>query len=178
MKILIAFATTEGHTHAVAQAMTNAAEAGGHEVTMCNVEEPLHGVDVADFDRVIAAGSVHSGHHQEALELFVFANREVLGNKPTLFVSVSMAAAFKDTAADAARYVEDFCERSEWRPTSHVLVAGATKHGALGWFEQTALGSGDVAAHLDKEMKEDRVFTDWDALNRAVTAFLDGGGTA
>ncbi len=173
MNIMIAYATTEGQTRKVAETAGKQLAEAGHEVVLHDVQGLQKNVSVGDFDRIIVAGSVHNRRHQEPLELFAFAHRNELAAKPTLLISVSMAAAFDDSRNDAEGYVERFCSDAKWQPSRHVMVAGAMKHGEYGWYEENLLRAGDLAKHADEEMHEDREFTDWDQLRQSVAEFME-----
>ena len=79
-----------------------------------------------------------------------------------MLVSVSLAAAFPDTAEEARSYVGTFLEAAEWQPAQTILVAGAIKPGIYDWFQQSALLEGDLAAHLDEDLSGTKEFTDWE----------------
>ena len=172
MNILIAYATTEGQTDKISRFIGGKLADGGHQVVYHNVIDLSWRLSVADFDRAIVAGSVHSGKHQEALDLFVFANHAQLNNMPTLFVAVSLAVVFPDSRKDAEKYVDVFKESTGWKPNECLLVAGAMRHGAYSWFEESKLLEGDLADHAHEELKEDQEFTDWTALHNSVVEFV------
>ena len=171
MNILIAYATTEGQTQKIAKFIAGLLADGGHQVQVHDVCEPSGGLTVSAYDKVIVAGSVHSGKHQSDLQLFVFANRDRLNDLSGMLVSVSLAAAFPDTAEEARGYVGTFLEAAQWRPAQTVLVAGAVKPGTYDWFQQSALLEGDLAAHLDEDLSGTKEFTDWEDLKQKVTVF-------
>ncbi|MEX0344712.1 MAG: flavodoxin domain-containing protein [Rhizobiaceae bacterium] len=172
MNLLIAYATTEGQTEKIARRIGSDLSGAGHEVHFCNVSEVAGGASPSDVDRVIVAGSVHSANHQKDLEMYVFANRDQLNAMPTLFLSVSLAAAFVDNREDAERYVDTFKEKTGWEPTAHSLVAGAVKPDYYDWFEESALMEGDLASHISTDLTQEYEFTDWEALNRSVSDFV------
>ncbi|WP_196220528.1 flavodoxin domain-containing protein [Roseibium denhamense] len=171
MNYLIAYATTEGQTDKIAKFIAKILSQEGHEVRFHNVSDLSGGLSVSEYDRVIVAGSVHSGQHQADLQLFVFANREQLGAKPGMLISVSLAAAFPDTADEAKGYADTFLEAAHWKPAQTVLIAGAVKPGLYDWFEKSALLEGDLAAHVNEDLEETREFTDWNALTEQVSEF-------
>jgi len=171
MNVLIAYATTEGQTQKIAKFIGGVLSAGGHQVRLHNVSDPYGGLSLSDYDKMIVAGSVHSGAHQSDLQLFVFAHRDRLGRLPGMLVSVSLAAAFTDTAEEAKKYVDTFLEAAQWKPTQIVMVAGAVKPGIYDWFQQSALRDGDLASHLTEDLQSTKEFTDWDDLTRKITAF-------
>lgn len=171
VNVLIAYATTEGQTDKIAKFMAATLTRDGHEVRFHNVSDLSGGLSVADHDKVIVAGSVHSGKHQPDLELFGFANREKLNQASSLFVSVSLAAAFPDTFEEARGYVDSFLEATHWKPEETLLIAGAVKPGNYDWFQKSALLEGDLAGHLNEDLQDTREFTDWDALEQKVSDF-------
>lgn len=171
VNFLIAYATTEGQTDKIAKFIAATLNDEGHEVRFHNVSDLSGGLSITDFDKVIVAGSVHSGKHQADLELFAFANRERLNGIPGLLVSVSLAAAFADTLDEAGGYVGTFLEATQWTPSETILIAGAVKPGNYDWFQKSALLEGDLAGHLNEDLQEMREFTDWDALKQKVTDF-------
>ncbi len=173
MNVLIIYATTEGHTGKVVDFISELLTEQGHSVSAFDTEGGNERPKIDDFDAVIIAGSVHSGKHQEALELFIFANRDELNKLPTLFLSVSMAAAFEDSRADAERYVREFSKSTNLKPSDQLMVAGAIRPGDHDYYQEATLEYGDLAAHAQTDMKEDKVFTDWDALRDHVIRFVD-----
>jgi len=172
MKVYIIYATTEGHTRKVVKTLGDALSKLNHEVAFYDVGSEQERLAIAKFDKVMVAGSVHNGKHQEALNLFVFANKDELKKRKTLFLSVSMAAAFDDSRSDAERYVREFEESTNWKPSSHLLVAGAIKHSNYGYYEEASLQYGDLTGHAFSELKEDRIFTDWPAVIANVSQFI------
>lgn len=171
MNVLIAYASTEGQTQKIAKFIATLLAENGHQVQTHNVSDPSGSLTVSDYDKVIVAGSVHSAKHQPDLQLFVFANRDRLNDVPAMLVSVSLAAAFPDTAEEARSYVGTFLEAAEWQPAQTILVAGAIKPGIYDWFQQSALLEGDLAAHLDEDLSGTKEFTDWEDLKQKVVAF-------
>ena len=171
LRYLIAYASTEGQTEKIAKFIEAALMASGHDVRLHNVCGLSGGLSVSDFDRAILAGSVHSAKHQSDLELFAFANRDRLNEMPGMFVSVSLAAAFPDTTQEAKDYADAFLQAAKWKPTKIALVAGAVKPGNYDWFDKSALLEGDLAGHVNEDLKDTREFTDWETLSGLITEF-------
>ena len=173
MKFLIAYCTTEGQTRKIVQAIADQIQVAGDEVVVDDLSELQNEIQLGGFDKFIIAGSVHNDQHQNNLAVFVFANRINLKNKPSLFISVSMAAAFEDTIADAEGYVKDFCKSAEWQPTDYLLVAGALQHGKYGYYEEMLVRHKVLAKHAIAHPETDQEFTDWNALAKSVAAFVE-----
>ena len=173
MKVLIAYASTEGQTRKIVEFIGNRVRDRNDEVAVFDTNSTLDDVDVNAFDKVILAGSVHLEKHQENLAIFVVAKREKLQARPSMFVSVSLAAAFADTKTEAERYIADFLAELGWQPTTVLTVAGAVRHGEYGYYREQLLEHFVLdGIHLD-DIREDQEFTDWEALSKAVDAFLN-----
>jgi menaquinone-dependent protoporphyrinogen oxidase len=172
MRILIAYGSTEGQTRKIVQAMSSQIGGLGHDVESFDTSGIPRDLHVEAFDRIIVAGSVHERRHQKSVEVFALAHSEVLRAKPTMFVSVSLAAAFEDSLADARGYVDSFFREVGWQPGQTLLVAGALHHGEYDYFSEQIL---EHIVLKDKDVahpEEDREFTDWQALAKATEAFV------
>jgi len=172
LKILIVYGTTEGQTQKIAERVAADLRLSGHAIEIYGSARRPDDLDVNAFDRVIVAGSVHQKQHQRSLEIFVLGNLEQLKAKPTLFLSVSLSAAFADGKADAQSYVDEFFAYTGWRASRALLVAGALRYDEYDYFmeqivEYVVLKDREVAG-----LKGDHEFTDWDAISRSVEAFI------
>lgn len=172
MKVLIAYGTTEGQTGKIVETVAGQIRGLGHEAVLFDTSSPRSDLEAGTFDRIIVAGSVHEERHQEAVEVFVLAHREVLSAKPTLFLSVSLAAAFEDKAADAQRYVDMFLDRVNWRPATVLLVAGAVRRAEYDYYREQILAHVVLEGRDLDDPESDQEFTDWDALAKAVDTFI------
>lgn len=170
MKILVLYGTTEGQTGKIAEFCAGHLGASGHDFVVKDCSKRLSDLEISDFDRVILAGSVHQGRHQETLESFVFARRQELESVPTLLISVSLSIAFENGEEEAVGYVQTFAEMSEFQPRDVVLIGGALK------FEKYGYYMSNIVEHVvlkDREqITEDREFTDWDKLKSSLDAFV------
>jgi menaquinone-dependent protoporphyrinogen oxidase len=172
VKILIVYGTTEGQTQIIAERVAAQLRESGHDAEMHNAARRPGDLDVGAFDKVIVAGSVHQWRHQRSLEIFVLANLAQLPAKPTLFLSVSLSAAFEDGMADAQRYVDEFFAYTDWQATRTLLVAGALRYDQYDFFMEQTVEHVVLKDREVKGPKGDHEFTDWDALSRSVEAFL------
>ena len=92
MKVLIAYGTTEGQTRKIAEAVAAQISELGHDFELFDTSGLKGDLHPESFDKIIIAGSVHEQQHQEAVEIFVAVNLKKLQTKPTIFLSVSLAA--------------------------------------------------------------------------------------
>ncbi len=175
MNVLIAYASTEGQTRKIANFIADRIQRRGHKAKVFDTSSTLQDADVNEFDKVILAGSVHQQKHQNCLEIYVAAKRKKLDARPTLFVSVSLAAAFTDTQHEAKRYMNEFLSELGWQPSRMLAVAGAVRHDEYGYYREQILEHVVLdGIHLD-DVREDREFTDWRALASAVDEFVSTG---
>ncbi len=173
MKVLIAYATTEGQTRKISQAVADQVAGLGHQVELLDTARKRRDVHTDDFDAFIIAASVHQDRHQNEIEVFVEATREVLQSKPAMFMSVSLAAAFREKTADATAYISDFTTRTGWTPDLSLAVAGAVRSEEYDYFQQQILEHIVLKDRDELRIDEAQEFTDWTDLANSVKDFLD-----
>ncbi len=174
MKILIAYATTEGQTHKICKTIAEQVAEYGHQVELLDTARKRRDIHTGDFDAFIVAASVHQEKHQDEIEVFVAASKEVLSAKPALFISVSLAAAFEEKIPDANSYVADFIDRTGWTPAHSLIVAGAVRSEEYDYFQQQILEHVVLGDRDDFQPDEAQEFTDWAELTKAVGKFVSG----
>jgi len=110
MKILVAFGTLEGQTRKIAEAVAARVHDLGHDAHLFDTAGTGSPADlhVDSYDKIIVAGSVHHERHQDSVEDSVTAKVAELQKKPTLFLSVSLSAAFPEGMTEAQSYVDAF----------------------------------------------------------------------
>ena len=123
LRVLIAFASSEGQTEAVAHRLAGRLEAVGCVVRLRELGSERSETATEAWDAAILAGSIHVGQYQPALERFIAAHAEQLRCLPTAFVSVSLSAASRDPAEQAAirSIAAKLFEKTGWQPdrTAH-----------------------------------------------------------
>ena len=172
MKVLIAYATTEGQTRKIAEKIANQVRELGHVAELVDIDRKHHNINVDDFDAVIVAASVHQHDHQDAIEVFVTACRAALNAKPTMFLSVSLSAAFDEGRGDARDCIARFIEQTGWTPGISLPVAGALRNDEYDYFQQQILEHVVLKNRKVDHPERDHEFTDWKALAATVEAFL------
>lgn len=173
MRVLIAYATTEGQTRKISQAIADQVVELGHEAELLDTARKHRDVHTDDFDSFIVAASVHQDRHQDEIEVFATACLESLTAKPGMFISVSLAAAFEEKAADAAAYISDFTDRTGWTPDQSLAVAGAVRSDEYDYFQQQILEHIILKDQDELRPDEAQEFTDWAGLASSVKEFLD-----
>ena len=172
MRVLVAYGTTEGQTRKIAETIASQIRGLGHEVESFDTSGLQGDLHPDSFDRIIVAASVHEQRHQESAAVFVEANRTTLEAKQTMFVSVSLAAAFEGGMADAQGYADAFFDDLTWRPSKCLPVAGAVRHGAYGYYKEHVLEHVVLQNRELDDPESDHEFTDWVSLAKAVEEFV------
>jgi menaquinone-dependent protoporphyrinogen oxidase len=172
MRILIAFGTSEGQTRKVAEWAATRLQGLGHEVRLFDTGRSPVGLNVGSFDQIVVAGSVHQQRHQTSVEEFVVANLAELHGRPTLFLSVSLSAAFAEGMPEAQGYVDAFLADTGWKPTRSLLVAGSLRQDEYDYFKQQIIEHVVLKGRKIEEPGQDREFTDWASLTETVESFV------
>jgi menaquinone-dependent protoporphyrinogen oxidase len=173
MRILVAFGTSEGQTQKIAEAVAARLHGLGHDAHVFDTAGSPAGLDVDSYDKIIVAGSVHQKRHQESVEDFVTAKlRELQKNKSTLFLSVSLSAAFSEGLAEAQSYVDAFLTSTGWKPAQSLLVGGALQYTEYDYFQQQVIEHIVLKGHKVEGPKVDLEFTNWASLFRAIDSFV------
>lgn len=172
MKVLIVYATTEGQTRKISEHIADQLRESGHEVSLRHCADWQSDFHIGEFDRVIVAGSVHQRRHQRELEIFVPAHLSELSAKPTLFISVSLSAAYPDGMPEAQAYVDEFLDTAKWNPSGVLLVAGALRYDEYDYFMEQIVRHVVLKDREDAGGRGENEFTNWDALSEEVNAFV------
>ena len=173
MKLLVAYASTEGQTRKIARHVTDRLADAGHTVEILPLAD-ADGLDPARFDGAVLAASVHAGHYQPALAAFVEAHRGWLAAHPTLFLSVSLCAAGHEAEDWRAldRVAADFADATGWSPGAVMQVAGAYRPSRYDLVRRFVMrrivAAKDPGADLDAEIE----YTDWAALDAGLDHWL------
>ena len=170
MKILIAYATTEGQTRRICQACADNLIGAGHSVEVLQVSGE-DDIDIARFDAAILAASLHMHHYQKEMAQFVATHAEALAHLPTLFLSVSLAivGGDPDELADLEGIAHRFFEDTGWHPRRVEQIAGAFRFTQYDFLKSWAMRW--VASQKGQKVdpNSDTEYTDWDALEALVT---------
>ncbi|MCC1494874.1 flavodoxin domain-containing protein [Cognatishimia sp. F0-27] len=179
MRILVTYGTTDGHTARIGQHVSERFLDQGHSVALIGLGDAA-GMDVTRFDAVVLAASLHAGHYQGVLSDFVAAKAPVLAQKPTLLLSVSLAAAGHDAEdwRQLGTILSDFEKATGWRAGRIEHVAGAYRPERYDLLRRFVMKRIIAQKDPDADLNAEIVYTDWAALDAAVDAWLAETGTA
>lgn len=176
MKILIAYASTEGQTRKIAQFCADYLTDEGHNVELLPAAD-ANNIDLSRFDAVLLAASVHGGKYQKPLVKLANAQADALAKMKAAFMSVSLAAA-GDDADDwqgLDNCVDRFAQKTGWTPATVMHVAGAFRFSEYDFFKSWAMRW--IAAQKDQDVDphQDKEYTDWAALRTSLDEWLAAG---
>jgi len=174
-RILVAFATREGHTEKIAHHVARGFENRGCVTRMINLSahDPEAGAD--DYDATVILGSVHRGRHDPVLTGFIMRHGPAIRSHPSAFLSISLSAASHDQKEQHAldELIRHFLFDLGWQPDFIESVAGAICDRQLGMIEQFILHRAAEAHGEVLHPSGTTEFTDWVKLDAFIKRFAD-----
>ena len=173
--ILVAYATSEGHTRKVAEFIAERLRIRGHRVDLVDVASASAQDVTAAYQAAFVGGSVHEHEHQKALMHFVKSNRAWLAALPVALFSVSLAASMDDidSRLEARRMADAFVDESGLRPLVTRCVAGALKYTQYDYFKRLIMRLIARQQGHSVDTSQDHEYTDWDDVEAFVDEFLE-----
>ncbi len=174
MRILVLFDTVEGHTKKIAGAISGQIEDAGHEVIVTRASDTGY-LDPGNFDAAVLCAPIHIGDYPAALVRFVQNWKHALKDKPCAFVSVTLAINSDDAdeVAEATAFPTTLFERTGWAADQVHNAAGALKYLEYDFFKRWMMKRISAAEGGPVDTSRNYEFTDWDALKRFVSGFLE-----
>jgi menaquinone-dependent protoporphyrinogen oxidase len=168
------FATSEGQTRRIADRFATLLRGEGVDSYPYDVGT-LDGVTL-DWSRVrgvILGASLHAGKHQPAAHAFASSHASRLGAVPSLFFSVSLAAASTHQAevASAQRIADDFPVTCSWRADTVVSLAGRLAYTQYGFLKRWLMTRIARKEGAPTDTSRDYEFTDWTRVETVAKAF-------
>lgn len=162
------YATSEGHTRLIAERL--AARLRGLALDSRAIPIVCEETSHFDWSRVqgaVLAASIHAGRHQAEARAFAHLNAASLSAVPSLFVSVSLAAASSDPAE--VRAVTDIARRfvadAGWQPTRVAPIAGCLAYTKYNWLVRGVMRRIAKKEGGSTDTTRDHVYTDWTAVD-------------
>lgn len=174
MNVLIVFATVEGQSRKIAEFAKRQVVNLGHIAQEVDVSQPLADVSFDGYDAVLFVAPVHERRHPKEFELLLSANRSQINSMKTLFLSVSLNAAFPEGHSEAREYIRETEMRTGFVPTQSKAIAGAINIGQYDFYATQVLRHVVLRDRDIDPAKDGYEFTDWEMLADEVRAFLEG----
>ena len=160
-KILILYASTEGHTRKICNRLQQVIEQQGHQVTLVSIDNESQ-VDLQAFNKIVIGASIRYGKHNPKITDFINRNKQLLDSKPNAFFSVNIVARKPEkNQPDTNPYLRKFLKKIAWRPKELAVFAGKLEYPKYSFFDRTMIrlimfitkGPTDPTAVIE--------FTDW-----------------
>ena len=126
-EVPVLFASTEGQTALIAIRLAAVLHEHGLDSQAIDVSTPdAETIDWSRVRGVLVGASLHMGRHQRSAARFVQHHANDLNAVPSVFFSVSLAAASKNPqeVGEAGRIARAFPADHGWKPTFVLSVAG------------------------------------------------------
>jgi menaquinone-dependent protoporphyrinogen oxidase len=184
--ILVLYATREGQTRRIAEHVAANLRTHGLRAQIMDAAHPEASLDLAAYQAVVLAASVHAGKHEREMVAFVKSHRAELEQLPTVFLSTSLSeAGAEDTTrgelertrarAAADSMIEAFFEQTGFRPTAYKPVAGALLYSQYNWLVRMVMKRIVKSEGGSTDTSQDHEYTDWVDLDRFVDGLVSGG---
>ena len=177
--IAIIYATTEGQTRKIAEAVANRFGALGWSAKLFDAADKPGADALKGADAAILAGSLHVHNYQTALFHFAKKNAGALNAMPTAFCAVSLSAMGDPDEKDgAAECAEKFFDKTGWRPAMTEHVAGALRFTRYDFFKTWIMKRIARDHGMNVNTSEDTEYTDWEALDAFCDVFAERAAAA
>ena len=178
--VLVLFATREGQTAKIARRMAGVLEAKGHRVEMREAGSSRE-MDLGRYRAIFVGSPIRMGHYLPSVVRFVKERRKALQRVPSAFFSVSLAVAHhqnserrnKEGRAESMRVVQKFTRKTGWNPRRVELIAGALPYSKYGFLIRFVMRRISAHAGGDTDTSRDYEYTDWAAVDRFASEFVD-----
>jgi len=170
-RILLAYASTHGHTAKIAARIAEVMRGAHHHVVVYDDVASID-PDLNVFDAVVVGASIHSGHHQPDLVAWAERHSTSLGLHPSAFFSVCLTAADdSDESRQATHdYLDDFEERTGWTPRLRTTFAGALQYREYDFATRLVMRLLMQRGQHPTDISRDFDYTDWDAVDAFACA--------
>ncbi len=173
-KVLILYATSEGHTARIAERIAQGLRDKGHCVASQRVDASGTIPDLESYQGVIVGAPVHYGRHPSHLRTLLREHRAALAARSSAFFSVSLSAGGPGAKPAAARrYVQTFLRQAGWQPQQASAFGGVLQFSKYGRLKRLLMILFVGLAGGDTDTSRDYEYTDWDAVERFTGAFTE-----
>lgn len=174
MSVLVVYATVEGQSRKIAEFAADFAKDAGHETVLFDASDEFEDVSFDGVDKVVLVAPVHERRHPKHFEVLLSGQKEALTKRPTCMLSVSLSAAFPAGMEEAQDYLDEMKLRTGFEPGMEMLVPGAVRQMSYDYYESQVLRHIVLRDRDYDANKGDKEFTDWEALRKTLTKFLNG----
>jgi menaquinone-dependent protoporphyrinogen oxidase len=161
------YATSEGQTRRIAERIAQRLSADGVNAKAIPIDsKEAEGIDWDHIRGVGVGASLHAGRHQASAVAFARRYKQQLLARPSLFFSVSLAAASKNPreVAEARRIAEGFATMTGWQPQRIACIAGRLAYTQYGWLTRWFMRRIALKEGESGDTGRDYEYTDWNQV--------------
>ena len=173
--IPVFFATTHGQTRRIAERFVALFRERGFSSRAIDVASS--DADYVDWRRaqaVVVGAPLYAHKPQRSARAFIESYAPYLNVRPSMFVSVSLAAASErtDEREAAARIARECVEAAEWHVDDIVCLAGRLAYTDYGWLTTFVMKRIARRHGQTTDTSRDYEFTNWDEVTRAADSLV------
>ena len=168
-EVPVFYATTEGQTRRIAERFAAqlrelALDSRAVAITSADAEA----IDWTHVRGACLAASLHRQHHQPEAAAFAAHHHRELSNVPSMFVSVSLAAASKNENEKraAVKLAEAFPLEAGWTPWKVAAVGGRLAYTQYNWVVRWMMRRIALKEGASGDTSRDHEYTNWDEITR------------
>ena len=159
--ILIAYATTDGHTRRICERLKQVMESLGRQVTVVLLSD-ASALDLRGFGRVLIGASIRYGHHQPIVAEFIKQHQALLESRPSAFFSVNIVARKPNkNTPETNPYCRKFLKSISWQPRLTAVFAGKLDYPSYGFVDRQMIRLIMLITKGPTDPKAVLEFTDW-----------------
>ncbi|MEO8549514.1 MAG: flavodoxin domain-containing protein [Kofleriaceae bacterium] len=175
-RVLILFASNHGQTRTIAFALQRELRELGIEVVTRDAAAAANELPaLGGFDAVVLGSRIQYGRHAPAIIAYIRTHRDALAQMPTMFFSVSMAAA--NGGDDPNGYLDTLFSAVGWRPRMAVAIGGALPYRRYNFLLRFMMKRIARAAGHSTDTTTNHEYTRWDQVRALAPAILELAGT-
>jgi menaquinone-dependent protoporphyrinogen oxidase len=177
-KVLIAFATREGHTAKVANRICERLSEAAVAVQLVDVSDTTQAddIDLGSVDLIVCGASMHAGGLESEMVDFLNRNKGQIEAKPRSFFLVLLSAATKDPEL-RRKWLSDAATRMNEQLTIRFddceMVAGALAYSKYSLPMRWVMKRIARQAGESTDTSQDYEYTDWNQVDRYARRLLD-----
>ncbi len=160
-RVLIAYATTDGHTGRICERLRQVMAGLERQVTVALLSE-AGALDLSGFDRIVIGASIRYGHHQPIVADFIDRHQALLESRPSAFFSVNIVARKPNKNTPATNpYCRKFLKSMTWQPRLTAVFAGKLDYPRYGFVDRQMIRLIMLITKGPTDPKAVVEFTDW-----------------